>query len=53
MNYGSKVEQLSLIVAIVLIVSYVAGLLFSLGPTATCSTLPTRTRQRAGACAGA
>jgi Ca2+:H+ antiporter len=29
-NYGSKVEQLSLVVAVVLIVSYVAGLIFSL-----------------------
>ena len=47
-DYGSTVEQLSLAVAVVLIATYVLGLLFSLRPTATSSTPSTSTR-RAGA----
>ena len=44
-DYGGDVERLSVAVAIVLIATYVAGLVFSLRPTATCSTRHTRRRR--------
>ena len=52
-DFGSAVESLSVIVACILIASYIGGLYFSLRPTATSSTPPTRTTRApsAGACA--